>query len=72
MERQNRSTGNIPERTRVVLLEMADNHAFDFGCPAGSLPDLDILDGPSMATLTVPVSMTHPSPAIDPGCRAQR
>ena len=65
MERQNRSTGNIPERTRVVLRAVADNHALDFGCPAGSLPDLDILDGPSMATLTVPVSMTHPSPSTD-------
>ena len=65
MERQNRSTGNTPERTRVVLLEMADKYGFDFGCPAGTLPDLDNFDGPSIATLTVPVSMTHPSPATD-------
>ena len=65
MERQDRSMGNTPQRTRVVHFEMADNSAFDFGCPAGALPDLDILEGPTVATLTVPVSMTHPSPSID-------
>ena len=65
MERQNRSTGNTSQRTRVVQFEMADNSAFDFGCPAGVIPDLDNLDGPAIATLTVPVSITHPSPAID-------
>lgn len=65
MERKNRSTGNSPQRTRVVQFEMAENNAFDFGCPAGALPDLDILEGPTVATLTVPVSMTHPSPAND-------
>ena len=63
MERQSSSIGNSPQRTRVVQFEMADNTAFDFGCPAGALPDLDVLEGPMVATLTVPVSMTHPSPA---------
>ncbi len=63
MERQSSSMGNSPQRTRVVQFEMADNTAFDFGCPAGALPDLDVLEGPMVATLTVPVSMTHPSPA---------
>ncbi len=63
MERQNRSTGNTPQRARVVNVEMADNSAFDFGCPAGALPILENLEGPMSATLTVPVAM---SPASDP------
>ena len=65
MERQDRSAGNTPHPSAVVHFEMADNSAFDFGCPAGVLPDLENLDGPAIATLTVPVSITHPTPAVD-------
>ena len=65
MESHGGSTGNTPKRARVVHFEMADNSAFDFGCPAGVLPTLRDLEDPTITTLTVPVSITHPAPKND-------